>query len=66
MPLDKPIDERLLTAAEAAELLRIHPKTVLLFARTGRLPALRMGRLWRFRTSDLTRWADIQTRQWRL
>jgi len=61
-----PLDEPLLTASDTAQLLRIHSKTVLLFARAGRLPALRVGRHWRFRKSDLTRWADMQTKQWRL
>jgi len=35
--------EPLLTAQEAARLLRVHEKTVQGFARAGRLPAIRIG-----------------------
>lgn len=52
--------EPLLTPAEAAALLRVHPKTALRFARSQGLPAIRVGKHWRFRESDLTSWADSQ------
>ena len=45
--------EPLLTDAEAAELLGLHPKTIQRLARTGELPAVRVGRYWRFRASAL-------------
>lgn len=48
--------EALLNAREAAASLRIHPKTLLLMARAGQVPAIRFGKLWRFRASDLDRW----------
>jgi excisionase family DNA binding protein len=48
--------EPLLNSEEAAELLKIHPKTLQRMARMGRLPAKRIGDLWRFRASDLDRW----------
>jgi excisionase family DNA binding protein len=48
--------EPLLNCREAAELLRVHPKTVLKMARAGQLPGIRFGKLWRFRTSDLDVW----------
>jgi len=48
--------EPLLDCREAAALLRIHPKTLILMALAGTLPALRFGRLWRFRSSDLDSW----------
>lgn len=38
----------LLTPAEAAERLRLHPKTVVRMARDGRLPATKIGTGWRF------------------
>ena len=46
----------LLTAGEAAELLRIHEKTVQSFARAGWLPAVKLGGGWRFRASALDAW----------
>ncbi len=41
-------DSPLLTAAQAAEQLRLHPKTVVRMARDGRLPAIKIGTGWRF------------------
>ena len=48
--------EPLLDAAEAARLLRIHPKTLQKLTRVGRVPAYRVGRFWRYRGSDLEMW----------
>lgn len=50
--------EPLLTSDRAASLLGIHPKTLQKLARNGKLPALRIGDLWRFRSSDLQAWID--------
>ena len=44
--------EPLLTAIEAAKLLKIHPKTLQRMARQGRIPAKHIGDLWRFRASE--------------
>ena len=46
--------EPLLSEADAGKLLGLHPKTVLRLARRGDLPAIRIGRYWRFRASRLT------------
>jgi excisionase family DNA binding protein len=43
----------LLTPAEAAERLRLHPKTVARMARDGRLLAVKVGTGWRFRSDQL-------------
>lgn len=43
----------LLTAAEAAKRLRLHPKTVVRMARDGRLPAVKVGTGWRFEPDRL-------------
>lgn len=42
-----------LSAAEAAALLRCHADTLGRMARSGRLPAERLGRHYRFRRGDL-------------
>jgi excisionase family DNA binding protein len=48
--------ERPLTCEEAAELVRVHPKTVKRMARTGELPGhFRFGR-WFFYASELDSW----------
>ncbi len=48
--------ERLLDSQEAAKLLNIHPKTIVQMARRGEIPAMRIGKFWRFRASALDRW----------
>lgn len=45
--------EPLITAERAAELLRLHPKTVKRLAAEGTIPGMKLGRLWRFRESEL-------------
>jgi excisionase family DNA binding protein len=50
--------ESLLDVAEAARLLRIHPKTLRNKARRGIIPGVQIGRLWRFRASALNEWLD--------
>lgn len=48
--------EPVLNSHEAAALLQVHPKTLQRMARQGRLPAFRIGDLWRFRASELDEW----------
>ena len=48
--------EPLMTSEEAATLLQIHPKTLQRMARQGKVPAKRIGDLWRFRASELDQW----------
>jgi len=52
--------EELIDANEAARLLHLHPVTVCEFARQKRIPAIKIGRVWRFRPSTLERWLDEQ------
>lgn len=48
--------EPILTSEQAAVFLQIHPKTLQRMARQGRIPAYRVGGLWRFRASELEAW----------
>lgn len=50
--------EPLIDSREAAALLRIHPKTLQKLARKGKVDAVRIGKLWRFRASALNRWLE--------
>jgi excisionase family DNA binding protein len=52
--------EPLLNAAEVAQLLRCHEKTVQALARAGTIPCLRFGKFWRFRKSSLDAWVAAQ------
>jgi excisionase family DNA binding protein len=54
--------EPLVTPEEAAIYLRVHPKTVIRFARLDQIPALRVGKHWRFRASDLKDWAQFRVK----
>lgn len=46
-------DHEVLTADEAAALLRVSTKTVLALARAGTLPGEKVGRAWRFVKTDV-------------
>lgn len=48
--------EPLLNVVEAAKLLRLHPRTVQEWAKSQSLPAIRLGKYWMFRKSDLDKW----------
>jgi excisionase family DNA binding protein len=50
--------EPLLDTAQAAALLRIHPKTLQKMARRGEVVGLQVGKLWRFRASQLNEWLE--------
>ncbi|MBK0420283.1 helix-turn-helix domain-containing protein [Leucobacter sp. CSA1] len=46
-------EKTVLTAEEAAALLRVSSKTVLSLARSGALPGEKVGRAWRFLRKDV-------------
>ena len=50
--------EPLLDSVQAAALVKVHPKILQRYARAGLVAGLRVGKLWRFRASDLYGWAQ--------
>jgi len=48
--------EPVVDSAEAARFLNINPKTLQKMARNREVPAYRIGKLWKFRSSDLDGW----------
>lgn len=50
--------EPLLTAIDASKLLKLHPVTLLRWAREKRVPHLRLGRKVMFRASELDSWCN--------
>lgn len=44
----------LLKVEEVAEILRLKPSTIRAMARRGDLPAIKLGRVWRFRKSSIS------------
>lgn len=51
-----PSTDSLQTVEEVAERLRLQPETVREMARLGRLPAHKVGRVWRFDSSEVDQW----------
>ena len=49
-----------LTTEEVLGCLKVNPRTIYRLIKTGDLPAVRIGRQWRFRRSDLAEWIDRQ------
>lgn len=49
-----------LTTEEVLASLKVTPRTIYRLIRTGELPAVRVGRQWRFRQDDLDAWLDAQ------
>jgi excisionase family DNA binding protein len=45
-----------LTTEEVIGIIRVNTRTLYRLIRTGGLPAVRVGRQWRFRRSDLESW----------
>jgi excisionase family DNA binding protein len=52
--------EAFLTTEEVLGYLKITPRTIYRLIRSGELPAVRIGRQWRFRRGDLDRWLERQ------
>lgn len=48
--------EPLIDANQAAAILKVHPVTLREMADLGKIPALKIGRCWRFRESSLDEW----------
>lgn len=49
-----------MTAEEVLEYLQVNLRTVYRLIKAGKIPAVRVGRLWRFRKKDIDAWLDSQ------
>lgn len=56
----KNVGRQLLTPDEVATMLRLARKTVIVMARAGRIPSVRVGRNYRFDVTEVSRWIDRQ------
>jgi len=55
-----PNDEIFLTTEEVLEYLQVNLRTVYRLIKAGKIPAVRVGRQWRFRKRDIDAWLDTQ------
>jgi excisionase family DNA binding protein len=55
-----PTDEIFLTTEEVLEYLQVNLRTVYRLIKAGKIPAVRVGRQWRFRKRDIDAWLDAQ------
>ena len=60
MTLHLPNDEVFLTTEEVLEYLQVNLRTVYRLIKAGKIPAVRVGRQWRFRKRDIDAWLDSQ------
>jgi excisionase family DNA binding protein len=63
LTLNLPTDEVFLTTEEVLEYLQVNLRTVYRLIKAGRIPAVRVGRQWRFRKRDIDAWLDSQRTQ---
>src|SRR5262245_45835531 len=54
------MDETFLTTDEVLEYLQVNLRTVYRLIKAGKIPAVRVGRQWRFRKQDIDAWLDSQ------
>ena len=50
--------EALLTTKEASQILKIHPKVLERMAKRGDVPAMKVGKFWRYRATALDAWIN--------
>ncbi len=50
-----------LTPSEVAKILKLHPFTVTRLAREGKIPAFKVGGVWRVRKDQFEKWIASQT-----
>ncbi len=60
MALNLQNDEVFLTTEEVLEYLQVNLRTVYRLIKAGKIPAVRVGRQWRFRKRDIDAWLDSQ------
>jgi excisionase family DNA binding protein len=60
LALNFPSDEVFLTTEEVLEYLQVNLRTVYRLIKAGKIPAVRVGRQWRFRKRDIDSWLDSQ------
>lgn len=58
--LETRLANEIMTRAQVAELLQVHPAVVGRYVKKKALPARKVGSEWRFKRSEVLRWLDRQ------
>lgn len=53
-------EEDIMTLEEVAKFLKLKPQTIYVWCQEGKIPAIKLGKEWRFRKSVIDRWLDLQ------
>lgn len=61
----EPTTEKYKTVNWVADYLQLHPETIRKMAREKKIPATRIGRVWRFKKSTIQEWLVHKTDQTR-
>jgi PTS system nitrogen regulatory IIA component len=56
-------DDQLMSIKELAHYLKVNVTTIYLWSNRGKIPAIRVGNLWRYRRSDIDDWLNAQRNQ---
>ena len=56
--IDELLPNQYLTIEQVAQVLQLQPETVRTMAREKRIPAIKIGRVWRFKASKIAKWVD--------
>lgn len=56
--LPKSVKEPLLDSHQAAAILKVHPRTLQRLVHRGKIHAVQVGKLWRFRASVIEAWIE--------
>jgi excisionase family DNA binding protein len=60
LPTSFPNNDTFLTTEEVLEYLQVNLRTIYRLIKAGKIPAVRVGRQWRFRKRDIDTWLDSQ------
>lgn len=52
------MDDQILTLEEVSKYLKLHKATIYKMARAGKIPASRVGKVWRFKRAKIESWLD--------
>lgn len=63
VPLSLPNDDIFLTTEEVLEYLQVNLRTIYRLIKARKIPAVRVGRQWRFRKRDIDNWLESQRPQ---